>query len=708
MFRLINTFYELDEREIFLLDFNRDIKKIKTNKKIIYYNVPCAFDIETTSTYVDNEPVAFMYHWQFGINGRCIHGRTWEELTEFLDWLQIELGLHEKCRLIVYVHNLEFEFQFMRKYFSWSNSYLATDSRKMLFCCTLSGYEFRCSYRLSGYKLSYVAKKLRKYPVEKMVGDLDYSLVRHSKTPLTDKEIKYCLNDILVVMAYIQELIEEHENNITLIPLTKTGFVRKDMRNRVQGKSANNDKYNTYRQLMNILKLENNEEYKLLKQAFQGGFTHANAFYSGKVLTNVSSYDFTSSYPYVMLSEKFPMSKGTRIEVKSYEELRKYIKNYACLFVIRLTNVVPKFVYENYLSYSKCRNVVRPVLNNGRIVTCDCLETTVTELDFEIIEKCYKWDSLEIGDFIRYEKQYLPTDFIKGLLKYYKNKTSLKGVEGEEVDYLRSKEMLNSSYGMMVTDISREKFVYSNDEWSLEEKDIDEDLKKYNKSKNRFLFFPWGVWITAYARRNLFTGIFEIGHDYIYSDTDSIKFLNHEKHKKYFEEYNAKVVEKLKIASAYYRNIDETISFSDFKPKTIKGKEKLIGVWDYEGTYAVFKTLGAKRYLYLKLDEEGNAKSVLTVSGVNKEKAMNYLINKFGLDGIFEAFNDMMEIPPEYTGKMRSTYLDEDMEGYIKDYQNNTAFYSQKSGIHLEPTGFTINMSAQYLDYIKGIREYED
>ena len=89
MFNLINTFYELDEKELFLLDFNRDIKKVKNNRKIIYYNVPCAFDIESTSTIIDGEKVAFMYHWQFGINGRCIHGRTWKEFTDFLDWLQI-------------------------------------------------------------------------------------------------------------------------------------------------------------------------------------------------------------------------------------------------------------------------------------------------------------------------------------------------------------------------------------------------------------------------------------------------------------------------------------------------------------------------------------------------------------------------------------------------------------------------------------------
>ena len=59
---------------------------------------------------------------------------------------------------------------------------------------------------------------------------MDYSLIRHSNTELTEKELGYCINDVLVVVAYIQETIER-EGNITKIPLTKTGYVRNYTRN---------------------------------------------------------------------------------------------------------------------------------------------------------------------------------------------------------------------------------------------------------------------------------------------------------------------------------------------------------------------------------------------------------------------------------------------------------------------------------------------
>ena len=45
-------------------------------------------------------------------------------------------------------------------------------------------------------------------PVEKMVGDLDYSKIRTHLTPLTETEMKYCENDIKVITAYIKEQIE--------------------------------------------------------------------------------------------------------------------------------------------------------------------------------------------------------------------------------------------------------------------------------------------------------------------------------------------------------------------------------------------------------------------------------------------------------------------------------------------------------------------
>ena len=322
---------------------------IRTNKRLEYFNTPCAFDIETTSFYENGEKRAIMYEWTLGINGAVLVGRTWEQLKNAVDLIATTLELSKERRLIIYVHNLAFEFQFMRKWFAWEKVFSVND-RKPVYALTVDGIEFRCSYILSGYGLASLGEQLRKYPVEKLVGDLDYSLKRHSSTPLTDKELKYCENDVRVVMAYIQEKIE-HDGNIAKIPLTKTGYVRNYVRNNCfyDGKKSHKKSFKRlkYRELISNLTLTV-EEYKQLKRAFQGGFTHANVFEVGKIVNNVGSIDFTSSYPTVMIAEKFPMSKGEKVKISSKDDFLKNLKCYCCLFDIEIENLESTFLYENY------------------------------------------------------------------------------------------------------------------------------------------------------------------------------------------------------------------------------------------------------------------------------------------------------------------------------------------------------------------------
>ena len=187
---------------------------ITNNKKQVYYNIPCSFDIESTSFYMNGQKHAIMYEWTLGLNGAVMIGRTWGEFMEVYRVITETLRTYTDRRLVIYIQNLGFEFQFMRKRLQWENVF-SIDQRKPIYAVTTEGIEFRCSYLLSGYSLDMLGKQLRKYPVKKAVGDLDYSLLRHSKTPLTRKEIGYCVNDVRVVMNYIQERIESDGDNCT-------------------------------------------------------------------------------------------------------------------------------------------------------------------------------------------------------------------------------------------------------------------------------------------------------------------------------------------------------------------------------------------------------------------------------------------------------------------------------------------------------------
>ena len=667
---------------------------VRDNKRVEYYNVPAGFDIEVSSFYQgEKKPEnkrGIMYIWQFGIFNLVTTGRTWKEFEVLISMVQKILSLDENRRLVVYVHNLPYEFQFIRKHFDWEEVFILTE-RKPAYATT-GGIEFRCSLKLAGGKaLANVAKDLQKYRVEKAVGNLDYEQTRTPLTPLTEKELLYCENDIRVILCYIQEKIEQ-DGDITKIPLTNTGYVRNYCRKECYSR------WKPYRKVMESLTLEA-DEYSQLKRAFQGGFTHANAHYVGKVLDKVGSHDFTSSYPAVMVLEKFPMAKAEYISNGINEsELMELLITRCCLFDIEIWGLMPKLFHEHPISRYKCPVCENAIVDNGRIVMAEHIITTITEQDFFVYTEFYTWDRIEIKNLRTYQKNYLPKNFVQSVLNLYEKKTVLKDVEGEEINYMISKNMINAAYGMMVTDPIRDELMYSDDTFYTIPKNIAEGIDRYNTNIRRFLFYPWGVWVTAYARANLFSGIIEMGDDYVYSDTDSIKSTNTERHEDYFNSYNAQILQKIEIASQYH-NLDKSL----FAPYTKKGKQKIIGVWDDEGVYDKFKTLGAKRYLTMKGVQSTEPKYMITLAGSNKKKTMEYLV---GTGNPFGNFTDGLSIPPENSGRLILSYIDNETVGAVVDMFGVPYEYHELSSIHMEKSEYNLSMSEEFIRYLEGLRDF--
>lgn len=665
---------------------------VASTKQCQFLNCPLGFDIETTSFYDDcGDKQATMYIWTFGLRFNLIQGRSWEDLQVLLDALAAKLNLSENRRAIVYVENFEFEFQFMRKYFKWAKVF-AISERSPLYAITSTGIEFRCAYKLSGYSLATIAKNLQKWNVRKLLGDLDYSKPRHRQTPLMDSEKEYTYNDVIIITAYIDECIEA-EGSIVGIPLTATGYVRRYTRKKCLRNNA------SYFHTIQNLKITP-EIYSMLKDAFQGGFVHASAFQCGKHLQNVASQDETSAYPAALCREKYPMSAGELIKITSSEMLKMNLNLYCCLFEVHFEKIKSKTIIDNPLSASKCRNLLYPAIDNGRIFSADELDTTITEQDFFILNQFYEWRGMKIGRFYRFKKAYLPAPLIDSILSLYESKTKLKGVRGKEAEYTHSKGLLNSLYGMMVTDICRPVYGYDYDSnrW-LQTSEPDEvcEIAKYNSARARFLFYPWGVWCTAYARRALFDAILESGTDHVYSDTDAEKYLHPDKHRAYYETANRKNREKL-LAMCRARGIDP----ARIEPTTADGKKKLLGAWEYEGEYSDFKTLGAKRYLTCKA---GNFS--MTVSGLSKIDAIKWLSDTCAGDvtRIFAAFSDNLDVPASATGKLTHTYIDSPRSGVLVDYLGTPAPWDSRSSIHLEGAEYHMMLSKCYRDFLLGTRD---
>lgn len=745
---------------------DKDVEIIVT-PKCEYFNIPAAFDIETTSwtdgTYENGSPIhlACMYIWQFGLNGSVIYGRTWTEFEQLLAFIEIKMGLSISRHLIIYVHNLAYEFQFMRRRpaFEWDKVFAIKRRRPVYAIC--GGFEFRCSLFLSNYALEYIGDKLLvNYKVRKLVGSLDYTLKRHSKTPLTQQELNYCVNDVKVVMSYIQEKIE-HDGDITKIPLTNTGYVRNYCRKEcfyegVETEEERERIRKSYRAIMKSLQVQSDEEYEQLHRAFMGGFTHASAVYaaSESAIPNVGSADLTSSYPYTIVGEYFPMSSFTYIGACIDGDLfKRYLKKYCCIFDIKFINIKPRVEFENIISVSRCWDVEGERINNGRVISAKQLSTTLTELDFESIARFYSWDAIKVSNLRIARRGYLPKALILAVLDLYEDKTKLKGVAEKAMEYLVAKGMINATYGMMVTAIIRDEYLYDNDEgWERIAADVTSQLDGYNSNFNRFLYYGWGVWVTAHARHNLFSAIYEFGEDYLYSDTDSIKGINFESHSLYFKAYNNHVFENLFRMCQHY-NID----FNKVRPL-----DKMIGVWDIEPGYNRFRSAGAKRYIY----ENRDYSLGLTCAGVNKKFVLPYLLYEYGggkeledeahqwledykypllrrdpgafiklarmayaekddtpwkaakqwlidqrlvnnitYEKIFYLFKEGLYIPPEHTGKMTLDYIDRPLKAMLVDFMGLPAVVEEYSAVYMEPQHYYMSQAADYLKLLSGIRE---
>ena len=667
-------------------------KLIMGKKKKVDNNI-YSFDIETTSylkldgkiynaksyenfTPKERERLEYysrMYVWMFSINDIVYYGRTWQDLKEFLDLL--EENVPEKK--IVFIHNLSYEFQFLRSVFEFDLVFARTKRKVMK--ATLKDYniEFHCTYFMTNISLEKMADTF-KLPIKKLVGNLDYDIIRVPTTKLTDKELAYCENDCLVIYHYIKlELVEYLR--VDKIPITSTGKVRRQLQELV---------YKDIGYRRNIRKAINTNPhiYNLLIEAYQGGYTHTNWIYADTIIENVDSYDFVSSYPFCMVCFKYPMTEFVPDHIKKVSDMYRL---YAYLLVVRFTNLKCKY-YNNFISASKCRLLRGAKYDNGRLMSADELEIVLTDIDFKFILESYECE-YEILESYSALYKYLPKLLINFVLDKYIAKTTLKDVEGEEVNYAISKSLLNSIYGMTCTNNIRSDVTYDNVlGWEERELSNEEIINLLEKEKKKgFLSFSTGVWVTAYARYNLLSNLIKLDKYQIYGDTDSLKVCQGYD-KNIIKEYNKKVIERIKYVSEILN-----IPIEKYKPKDIKGEEHLLGVFECETknndpfTYKRFITQGAKKYA----TEDFRGKIKITVAGVPKKTGAKCLKR-------LEDFKDNLLFKSSITNKQTIVYLDEQVENEVIDYQGNRYINTDKTGCCLIPCSYELGKAIDYANLI--------
>lgn len=727
--------------------------KTKGKKKLRDCENILCFDIETSNGYIKNNvvegwdynkarteeapgifyfdnttPVSLMYVWQCAVEHDdtidVVMGRTWEDFKQFLLELTETITLRaykwdsatlqepmrsnilKQCHkkgyigLHMYIHNLGFEFQHLRNVFEEAfsrseHSVFARSTRKPMKVsigynyCNLTFHDTLC---LTQKSLDNWCKDSN-LPVQKLTGTFDYNLIRTPETELTQTEISYCVNDVVSMVYGIKQYRDKYVY-LSNIPMTQTGEVRRKCMDKIAKTDTNWS--NLCRDVTQNMTFD---EYTRLVQCFLGGWTHANAFYTGKKLLNLRCFDFRSSYPGVMVSRKFPVSSFkpcSDYDIEQYEKKDINDRDYMYYVLVEFKNVISN-KFNTFWSTSKCVEIDNVVADNGRIKECDYLKCYMTDLDFDVFRKVYDFEECNILEAYSAKADYLPTSFINVILDYYGNKTSLKDT-GRDSEYNEAKQFINSLYGVCVTKIITDNVTF-HDGWEKTMAtgfDYEETIEKMTK-KEMFYTYQLGVWVTAWARHNLWDAIQHLDFKTVYCDTDSIKGMFTDEDLKWFDNYNKGVWDQC-MKCATIRHINPDL----YRPKTPKGKLKEIGWFDREHDCLEFKTLGAKRYVCLVYDEKKQCNVIeTTIAGLPKRSGVKLITS-------VDDFTEDNRWDWEESEKLNSCYNENQPELTWTDHNGDTYVSKDRYGLNLMPTTFELGVAGEYRLLYNMLQNYDN
>lgn len=652
---------------------NPNIRTIRHYKTIDYYDfVPMGFDIETSTIYKKNNKgdviyhYSFMYCWQFGIDSNVYIGRTWEDFDNFIKALENTFCYCGR-KLLVFIHNQSFELSFMGNELlnrGHTVDVFARKKRKPMRIDIDNCITFIDSYLLTHYSLEKLAENYCK--TKKLVGELDYSKIRHFSTPLKEKgEKEYCMNDVIILCEYAEyydKLYFQYGN----MPFTLTMIASKYMKDYVKQLKCGGYVFN----LMKNCYPQTKEMYEYIMKFYTGAYTHGMLRNLFQTLYNGIAFDVTSEYPYVLMSQYYPMSPFKELKCYDFEVVNHYLKNMCCLIECDLIDIETT-TGVTILSKNKVENVKGGVWDNGRLYKAKSLHCYITEVDLKTLRLHYNF-SIKYTKIMYAKRGYLPKYFRLTIAYLYSKKCILKGVEEKKTEYNVAKEELNGQYGALVMRIIFENILY-NGKWDTEKKDV--DFSTIWKSKNKLP--QWGIYCTSHSRYLILSTVHKIKpDDYWYSDTDSIKCKNKKYILEMFEKTNAEI----------RKNNEKWIN--DLQLNTLFPKVDFaeMGTFSREEDLKRFKCLGSKRYI-----TETEKGIETTVAGLPKKAFLQYC-KKYKLEP-FEAFEDNIIFNSDESQKLCTYYCDDTVKIKVTDYLGNAENITINGYVSLIPTTFKLNVT---------------
>ena len=636
--------------------------------------------------------------------------RTLEDFINFAKKFEDEI--------IIYVHNLPFEFSYLvEEYKNGVNHnksiFRGKDPLKVVIN-DMPKVEFRDSLALLRKSIKDLGEDIG---LPKLTINYNRNLYYYSL--LFGNDFDYNERDNIITMLSIADFFQNKApiigvNKIKDLSITSTRFFkyyRKFFADKHFPK-----KYDGSKARRNNSLDEDYEFYNISRMAFRGGLVSVNPLYvPDDYNDNFWSYnsvyhiDVTSSYIYTMLNTKFPyFSKDDSVKIKNKKVATGLIK-FLCNEIkengsdflhdagskIKTRNGVSRI--RGFYAKIKLKNLrmkydfdipsidsVRTSLAldkycetyHGKITEADELEMYVNDAVLESIMIDYDFDDIECSYIIYttkadnlpyYEIVYIMQQFFtKQLLKNNKNTKS--------TDYLIAKSGLNAMYGIKVENPIKDKVAVRNNKIVVTQK-----ANSLTNNNNQILFNEYvinnknkktdiysdGVYISTISRLNLIKMkkyLKDTGCMNIYCDTDSLMFeITNSTEKEVFDKikkYNNEISKNLLSKDWIKEAIKMLSKINGEDKKHIKDLLSDLGNWDIES-----------------VDKNGNIKPYEAFSTLGAKKYCKVKNGRVDttISGLSKEIGNLIE---DYSKQQKITVI----EAAEEIFKNNTTFDETCSG----------------------------
>lgn len=683
----------------------------KKRSKITYCDQPMYLDIETSHTednmkcWIVSIQVLFDEHYHLF--------RTPEELMEYFLEKIDQMKLSPERKILVYIHNASYDLSYLLPYIQKYLPY--KDDRKGLYqnehkiiSYSQGCFEFRCTYLLSGVSLEKWSNDMN-VEHKKQVGLYDYSKKIFQDTELDQNELTYDMYDVYAMQESFEKQLEIHNDTITSVPLTSTGYARRLLREECE-------KDPSYRFDYFLDNRIDVDAYIYSINSYAGGYTHTNRHLKSQVIYKcrkegkllyggIGHRDFRSMYPSVIMCYPLPWGKpdlyydirehdayrkihGHNINIDDILGLYPEYSTISCIkfYGMRLKNKEISMPFMQKSKIFEREEGTRLICDNGRLLSMDkgSFITYIDNHTLKIIRSQYnvKYKVIKV---IRFRNKTLPEPIARVIDKLFAAKSNYKIIHNEYRDkygefdkrtieagfeLMKSKKLLNSIYGCFAQNPLRDEidldFDFRNEAGELEPLQVitksstreqkEKLLNDYYDRRSSFLHYPIGVFTTAIARSLLHEFITLIGYENtLYCDTDSIFYIKSDEIEQKIEERNLEKQKKARFIT------------------NIKGDKIYYDVFEKEPDLIAFKGLHSKCYGFVT--ERNELK--LTVAGVPERTLI-------GLSDTGE---------PIYLSR------EEELMGITKEQKLQNASKHIKN--HIKTTKKAIRRNIRFLDRLK-------